>query len=119
MDSLILKINAKTYSFLYHDMIAKRKKEKRKENAREAHLKRRMLMLRNDPKENGMKEKIVYKINLPRKNLGEWSLLKKKKKKCRDRMALTHDCSLLHSPSTSMNFYVSRGLLLFLPLCTY
>ena len=47
MDSLILKINAKTYSFLYHDMIAekkkKRKKKKRKEkeeNRREARLKR-------------------------------------------------------------------------------
>ena len=68
----------KLISFLYHDMIAKRKKEKRKENAREAHLKRRMLMLRNDPKENGMKEKIVYKIKLPRlgKKAGiEWQLL--------------------------------------------
>ena len=29
MDSLILKINAKTYSFLYHDMIAEKKKKKR------------------------------------------------------------------------------------------
>ena len=29
--------------------------------------------------ENGIKEKIVYKINLPRlENTGEWSLLKKK-----------------------------------------
>ena len=106
MDSLILKINSKTYFFPLQWYDSK------KENAREAHLKRRTLMF-----ENGMKEKIVYKINLPRPNLGEWPLLKKKKS--RDRMALTHDCSLLHSPSTSMNFYVSRGLLLFLPLCTY
>ena len=44
MDSLILKKMLKLISFLYHDMIAekKRKKEKKKreENAREARLKR-------------------------------------------------------------------------------
>ena len=68
MDSLILKINAKTCFFPLQWYDSK------KENAREAHLKRRTLMF-----ENGMKEKIVYKINLPRlENTGEWSLLKKK-----------------------------------------
>ena len=37
--------------------------------------------MRGDPKENGMKGKIVYKINLPKLgNLGKWSLLKRGKK---------------------------------------
>ena len=37
--------------------------------------------MRGDPAENGMKGKIVYKINLPRQgNLGKWSLLKRGKK---------------------------------------
>ena len=98
----------KLISFLYHDMIAKRKKEKRKENAREAHLKRRMLMFekRSKRKWHERKDSLQNKITQARK-------------KSRDRTAITHDCSLLHSPGTSMNFYVSRGSLLFLPLCTY
>ena len=98
----------KLISFLYHDMIAKRKKEKRKENAREAHLKRRMLMFekRSKRKWHERKDSLQNKITQARK-------------KSRDRKAITHDCSLLHSLGTSINFYASRGSLLFLPLCTY
>ena len=77
--------------------------------------------MRGDPAENGMKGKIVYKINLPRLgNPGKWSLLKRGKKKKRGiEKTLTHDCSTLHSPGTNMDFYASRGSFLFLPLCIY
>ena len=79
--------------------------------------------MRDGPKENGIKEKIVYKINLPRLgNLRKWSLLKrgkKKEKRRRDRTRLTNDFPMLHSPGTNMDFYVSRDLFLFMPLCIY
>ena len=61
-------------------MIAKKKKKKKGKCKRSTPKKYKCQCLRNNPKENGMREKIVYKINLPRPNSGEWSLLIKKKK---------------------------------------
>ena len=109
----------KLISFLYHDMIAKNKKIKNKKGKckRSTPKNTNANVWETIQKKMAWDKKIVYKMNLPRPNSGEWSLLIKKK--WRDRMALNHDYSLLHSPSTNMNFYVSRGLLLFLPLCTY
>ena len=50
MDSLILKINAKTYFFPLPWYDSKKKKKKKKENAKEAHLKIQMPMFEKQSK---------------------------------------------------------------------
>ena len=90
------------------------------ENARQVQLKRWMLMFERlfGRKLHERKNSLQNKFTQARKSK-KMIIAEKRKKNRRDRTALTHDCSTLHSPSTNMDFYTSRGSFLFLPLCIY
>ena len=96
------------------------KKKKKKENARQARLKRRLLMFerRSSRKWHERKNSLQNKLAQAWKSR-EMVIAEKRNKNKRDRTTLTHDYSMLHSPSTNMDFYASRGSFLFLPLCIY
>ena len=90
------------------------------ENAKQARLKRQMLMIerRSSRKWHERKNSLQNKFTQARKSR-KMVIAEKREKNKKDRTTLTHDCSTLHSPGTNMDFYASRGSFLFLPLCIY
>ena len=78
MDSLILKINAKTYFFPlpWYDS----KKKKKKENAREAHLKRRTPMFEKRSKRKWHERKNSLQNKLTQAKFRGMAIAEKKKK---------------------------------------
>ena len=90
------------------------------ENARQARLKRQLLMFerRSSRKWHERRNSLQNKLAQSKKSR-KVVIAEKKNKNKRDRTTLTHDYSMLHSPSINMDFYASRGSFLFLPFCIY
>ena len=77
-----------------------------------------MFERRSSRKWHERKNSLQNKLAQARKSR-EMVIAEKRNKNKRDRTSLTHDYSMLHSPSINMDFYASRGSFLFLPFCIY
>ena len=89
------------------------------ENAKQARLKRQMLMIERRSGKKWHERKNSLQNNTQARKSRKMVIAEKRKKNKKDRTTLTHDCSTLHSPGTNMDFYASGGSFLFLPHSVY